>query len=52
MSPHMQDSITTPFFMFNSKFDAWQLEWGELQLGGSDKGGNWGTPAEQKGVLQ
>ena len=25
MSPHMQDAIKTPFFMFNSKFDAWQL---------------------------
>ena len=26
MSPHMQDSMKTPFFMFNSKYDAWQLE--------------------------
>ena len=25
MSPHMQDVIETPFFMFNSKYDAWQL---------------------------
>jgi len=25
MSPHMQDSIDTPFFMFNSKYDAWQV---------------------------
>jgi hypothetical protein len=25
MSPHMQDVIKTPFFMFNSKYDAWQL---------------------------
>ena len=24
MSPHMQDAIQTPFFMFNSKYDAWQ----------------------------
>jgi hypothetical protein len=26
MSPHMQDVIQTPFFVFNSKYDAWQLE--------------------------
>merc|ERR1712232_1375046 len=25
MSPHMQSFIQTPFFMFNSKYDAWQL---------------------------
>ena len=25
MSPHMQGAISTPFFMFNSKYDAWQL---------------------------
>ena len=25
MSPHMQKVIKTPFFMFNSKFDAWQV---------------------------
>lgn len=25
MSPHMQRFIQTPFFMFNSKYDAWQL---------------------------
>jgi len=25
MSPHMQSFIKTPFFMFNSKFDYWQL---------------------------
>lgn len=25
MSPHMQKVIKTPFFMFNSKYDAWQL---------------------------
>lgn len=25
MSPHMQDAMETPFFMFNSKYDAWQL---------------------------
>ena len=25
MSPHMQAFIKTPFFMFNSKYDAWQM---------------------------
>jgi hypothetical protein len=25
MSPHMQDVIQTPFFVFNSKYDAWQI---------------------------
>merc|ERR1712110_1076155 len=25
MSPHMQQFIETPFFVFNSKFDAWQM---------------------------
>ena len=40
----MQDSMKTPFFMFNSKYDAWQL--------GNEFQSNWATPAEQKGVLQ
>ena len=31
MSPHMQAVIETPFFMFNSKYDAWQLS-NELQV--------------------
>jgi len=44
MSPHMQDSIQTPFFMFNSKYDAWQL--------GSEFQSNWQTKAEQAGVIQ
>ena len=26
MSPHMQNFIETPFFMFNSKYDLWQLQ--------------------------
>ena len=25
MSPHMNDVIQTPFFMFNSKYDQWQI---------------------------
>jgi hypothetical protein len=25
MSPHMQDVIQTPFFVFNSKYDEWQI---------------------------
>jgi len=44
MSPHMQDTIKTPFFMFNSKYDAWQL--------GSEFQSSWTTAAEQAGVLQ
>ena len=32
MSPHMQSAIETPFFMFNSRFDEWQLL-NELQTG-------------------
>ena len=44
MSPHMQDSIQTPYFMFNSKYDAWQL--------GNEFQSNWATQAEQDGVLQ
>ena len=44
MSPHMQDVIETPFFMFNSKYDAWQL--------GNEFQSNWVTADEQKGVLQ
>ena len=42
MSPHMQDVIKTPFFMFNSKYDAWQL--------GSEFQSNWKTKPEQDGV--
>ena len=44
MSPHMQDVIKTPFFMFNSKYDAWQLA-NEFQS-------NWATKSEQEGVIQ
>lgn len=44
MSPHMQDVIQTPFFMFNSKYDAWQL--------GNEFQSNWATKEEQNGVLQ
>jgi len=43
MSPHMQDVIETPFFVFNSKYDAWQLA-NEFQSA-------WTTKAEQDGVL-
>jgi hypothetical protein len=39
-----QDVIKTPFFMFNSKYDAWQL--------GCEFQSNWATKAEQDGVLQ
>jgi len=45
MSPHMQDAIKTPFFMFNSKFDAWQL--------GNELETRWeGNTTEQAAVLQ
>ena len=44
MSPHMQDVIETPFFMFNSKYDAWQL--------GNEFQSKWATAGEQAGVLQ
>jgi hypothetical protein len=44
MSPHMQEFIETPFFMFNSKYDAWQL--------GNIFQSNWETKEEQAGVLQ
>ena len=44
MSPHMADVMETPFFMFNSKYDAWQL--------GNEFQSNWATKPEQAGVLQ
>jgi hypothetical protein len=39
-----KDVIATPFFVFNSKYDAWQLA-NELQT-------KWTTKAEQDAVLQ
>eukprot|EP00035_Acanthoeca_spectabilis_P032346 m.18374 g.18374 ORF g.18374 m.18374 type:complete len:573 (+) comp5309_c0_seq2:589-2307(+) len=44
MSPHMASTITTPFFMFNSRFDAWQLS--NINQAG------WATPAEKAAVIQ
>lgn len=44
MSPHMQDVMDTAFFMFNSKYDSWQLS-NEFQS-------DWKTKVEQEGVLQ
>lgn len=44
MSPHMNDVVETPFFMFNSKYDHWQLL-NELQT-------NWTTADQQQAVLQ
>lgn len=44
MSPRMQDVLETPFFMFNSKYDAWQL--------GNIFQSDWETQEEQKAVLQ
>jgi hypothetical protein len=45
MSPHMVQFIQTPFFVFNSRFDAWQLE-NILQISG------WKTKPVQEAVLQ
>jgi len=44
MSPHMQDTIETPFFVFNSKYDSWQL--------GHEFQSAWTTKAEQDAVIQ
>eukprot|EP00966_Prymnesium_polylepis_P018669 429858-Prymnesium_polylepis.1 len=44
MSPHMQDVVLAPIFVFNSKYDAWQLA-NELQT-------KWATKAEQAAVVQ
>jgi len=44
MSPHMQKFIHTPFFMFNSKYDKWQLD-NELQA-------KFKRPAAEAAVLQ
>ena len=44
MSPHMQDVVKAPIFVFNSKYDAWQLA-NELQT-------NWQTKQEQAAVVQ
>jgi hypothetical protein len=44
MSPHMAGLIKTPFFMFNSRFDAWQLA--NINQAG------WKTQPEQQAVLQ
>merc|ERR1711939_870019 len=40
MSPHMQKFVKTPFYAFNSKFDAWQLS-NILQI---DCFANWTDP--------
>lgn len=45
MSPHMHRFIKSPFFMFNSKYDFWQLK-SELLLK------EWHTKAEQDAVLK
>jgi len=46
MAPHMHPYITHPFYMFNSKFDFWQLR-NELQIH------NWTTnSAQAKAVVQ
>lgn len=44
MSPHMQGFVETPFFVFNSKYDLWQLDY-VLKT-------SFATKAGQKAVLQ
>ncbi len=44
MSPHMVDTVQTPLFILNSKYDRWQLE-NILQTG-------WITEPQQRSVLQ
>ena len=44
MSPHMVDTIETPLFMLNSRFDRWQLQ----NIFQSE----WANKAEQDGVLE
>ena len=45
MAPHVARFVQTPFFVFNSRFDAWQLA-NVLQIDG------WGTKAKQDAVVQ
>ena len=49
MAPHMQDVVKTPLFMFNGRFDAWQLA-NILQVGDYKHVPT--LPAERAGVLQ
>ena len=44
MAPHMVDTIQTPLFMLNSRFDLWQLE--------NIFQSPWDTVAEEHGVVQ
>ena len=44
MSPHMHPAIETPYYVFNSKFDSWQLQ-NELQT-------TWENDDEKAAVLQ
>ena len=44
MSPHMVDTIQTPLFMYNSRFDAWQL--------GNILQTNWVEEPQQRSVMQ
>lgn len=44
MSPHMHDVIKTPYYVFNSKYDSWQLA-NELQT-------TWETEEGQAAVIQ
>lgn len=48
MSPHAQAFVKTPYFMFNSKYDAWQLT-NILQTNSS---GHACTDADHDAILQ
>ena len=45
MAPHLARFVQTPFFVFNSRYDAWQLG-NILQIDG------WGTKAKQDAVVR
>jgi hypothetical protein len=52
MAPHMQSFITTPIFLFNSKYDAWQLD-NILQTGGLTNATNaWNSVLVRRAVLE
>jgi hypothetical protein len=53
MSPHMVKFVQSPFFMFNSRFDAWQMD-NDLQVTCSvgDKGHRPCSTAEQAAIVQ
>ena len=52
MAQHMQRFVETPMFLFNSKYDAWQLD-NILQTGGlTNSTSAWGSKPVQRAVVQ